>query len=1531
MEETGGSERKGGRKERKSRARSRTPPSRADVTPGKVKEMLSWLAANSGDHLSASQMAQYVLLQAVTLNGAFGRLLENSLRPTWEQGVRQRDLMPLPLWPDVIAAMEEVINSQKYKDEPGDWRQRGATKTKAGRALRGQGLLLWHGLVVVSLNWLHSGGNINEGVGPPAGRANAQQESALCRLWDLVKVFVDEKPGRGGVPRTPAGGWEEELGKLRVSYTGEVIEKAQPLTYEQIWPGLPTPEHGGLVDILEVVDERLRDKLLRPDLLLREVTEKIPQPRVMCDDEEWPKVVKALYDRHIVVPVQTRPSVQGVPVLNGAFGVIKPGKMTESDLPVLRMIIDLRASNSIMEQLQGDVATLTGAASFQKLMLGPDEELLISGDDLTAAFYLFRLPPCWPQYLVLRKPVPRSLFEPGKTGETLVGLNVLPMGWSSAVAVMQNAHRQLALRTELKFGAGLVGKAEIRKDAVFPSLEESPAWTVYLDDTTFLEKIASGMAEQLQGMPPLEQTRMRRVYEWWGIPTNTGKALERARQAERLGAVIDGEKGLLRVSTKRTLDLMSLGAWLRGQANMPRTGLQIYAGKAVHVLQFRRCLFSVLQEVFQAIAQSPERVRATTGLYDEMLVMESLLPVVVTDLRAAIDPVVTASDASETGGGACYASRLSRLGEQELEELMDGDSSQGPPLSDDFRDVTQKIIVIDLFAGIGGLERSLELAKLKPWFSVAVESDADCRRCLRRRFPGMEFVTDIRRVDREQVRKWLRKIPDANGVLTGGGSPCQGLSKLSVDRQHLEDERSKLFYEAVRVMKLVQEEARNEGMWCIKFLENVVPDEKDIREMSVALDMRARLVDSKHLSRARRPRLFWFSVDLIAHEEVEVFEHEWYDEIVYGAATEPMASVLEEGCRWLPGERDTGIRFPTFTRAIPRGRPPKAPAGLASTSEEGRERWRAHQFRYPPYTYERDYMVETAEGHLRPLNANERETLMGYRKGHTLDMARKIPASEKEKQALEDQRCSALGNAFHATVVAALFDHMLWSFGVKPLVGHHEIVEAWGAEIKRLAAMPLAPATEEAADQASIEEDPGNLSDTTQVCSHRMEAMEIPRAPRSATVVAGISERDLNLSVQMVQAFVRRQEYRGSDVRLDVGTLFRPGVSASRKSQAAVLNHPTKQSRKAERKKVGPLALLVVQPKTKQRYEESYHQFCQFHQISTKTTIDEKQADEKAAEYVEFLWEDGAPKSAASYALASLQFFQPQTKNHLVWAWKLVKTWNQVELPTRATPFSPEVLLGLVGQAFKWKQYRFGWLLVLGFSGFLRTSELLHLQRKDVVFSDKPAAKEAILLLADTKGTKRNFLPLDKVVLQEKLAIQAVQNLCRGLKPGDTLSQQTVSQFRSLFKSLLEVLNLDKLGYMPYSLRRGGVTSAYRQGMSLDTLVTMGRWQHLPTARLYIDAGLQSLASLSLPSQTLAKCAALRHYFRTVSQDGTRGRMLEIPSAAPKEMQQLIRGCWTSDYKVRPLMSEVLKQLRSLKEGARRPKTATGARPGRFD
>ena len=125
-------------------------------------------------------------------------------------------------------------------------------------------------------------------------------------------------------------------------------------------------------------------------------------------------------DRGLVRPVNHCPVLDGEKVLNGAFGVAKPDKMTAEGEPVLRLIMDLRATNYCMKQIDGDVGHLCGATSFQRIVIESGEELLVSGEDLTAAFYLFaRL--CWV-------------------------LQSCPMGWHPAVGLMQACHRTIALK-----------------------------------------------------------------------------------------------------------------------------------------------------------------------------------------------------------------------------------------------------------------------------------------------------------------------------------------------------------------------------------------------------------------------------------------------------------------------------------------------------------------------------------------------------------------------------------------------------------------------------------------------------------------------------------------------------------------------------------------------------------------------------------------------------------------------------------------------------------------------------------------------------------------------------------------------------------------------------------------------------------------------------------------------------------------------------------------------------------------------------
>jgi len=709
---------------------------------------------------------------------------------------------------------------------------------------------------------------------------------------------------------------------------------------------------------------------------------------------------------------------------------------------------------------------------------------------------------------------------------------------------MQVAHRRLALSSPLNGGAGLHQLAEITRLSEFPELNEHAGWSIYLDDTTIVEQVAAHVVESLKDKPQPEQEKLKRAYEWWGIPTNSKKQLVRESRAERLGAVLDGKQGILRGSTKRCLEVMSLGAYIREHVEVDRKVLQIYSGKMVHLFQFRRCLFAGMEVIFTAIAQGPRKCLVTKELVDETLMLEGLLPVAMFNLKAAVDPVVTASDASETGGGLCFASRLTMAGIQEAESLL-----EGRPLEEEKREVPEEIsgeervLVIDLFAGIGGLGEALKKAGV-PWrHLVAVEKDANCRKLLRRAHPGCEFVVDIKKFDKGALKKAIGKVPNITGIVVGGGSPCQGLSTLSSERKHLADERSALFFEAVRVLEMVQKEAAEQGIWAVRFVENVVADYEDIEEMSEALKMEPVMVDARHMSLARRPRLFWLSVTLADEEEIDSIPRRGFVEKVYRSKVlEEPSDFLDEGCSWPAWAENNKLRFPTMTRAIRRKKPPPNPVGLEKADEETRRRWLGDQFRYPPYTYHKDFMI-LEDGALRPLRAKEREVLMGFPPGHTEKLLKKKPTSEEEKQSSEDLRSAAIGNSFHTNSVAALFDHCFSSMGLKTRKGPTKIVEEYLAKLREKIKEEIEVAGDEAAediDEEEAAETEGLEDHETQSVIGAEHCELLEREAQNQQLLDDTVRSDERLSQALVAAYIRRQEYRGSDVRLDLGSLYRP-------------------------------------------------------------------------------------------------------------------------------------------------------------------------------------------------------------------------------------------------------------------------------------------------------------------------------------------------------------------------------------------------------
>ncbi len=168
-------------------------------------------------------------------------------------------------------------------------------------------------------------------------------------------------------------------------------------------------------------------------------------------------------------------------------------------------------------------------------------------------------------------------------------------------------------------------------------------------------------------------------------------------------------------------------------------------------------------------------------------------------------------------------------------------------------------------------------------------------------------------------------------------------------------------------------------LWHFGFIENVVCDAADQSVFRAATGWQQWLICAGTLSLVRRPRFFWTSSPLDFYDIGLVEPGEDYLTVHICAPKEPEALWVAPGWQWM-GSPDTP--FPTFTRSIPRARPPRDPAGIHHSPQDARERWAQDDYRYPPYTYKLEHCV--SNGHYaRVLGAGEREALMGFLPGHT--------------------------------------------------------------------------------------------------------------------------------------------------------------------------------------------------------------------------------------------------------------------------------------------------------------------------------------------------------------------------------------------------------------------------------------------------------------------------------------------------------------------------------------------------------------------
>ena len=868
--------------------------------------------------------------------------------------------------------------------------------------------------LVWSLNSLNG-----EGLEGPNKASEFQETVLVSLLDDCARVCSWKVPS--GLPS-----WEEFLKVKSVDYKGDEVLTAQTMRWENVQSALPQ-EVGG-VELRAVVEhgclhyvDNFEEYVLHP----KDQTYVKP-PRVMVPPEGWDEFCSHLLTLGVFDKVHEDDlyKVQDKPLLNGLFGVSK----SEFDGPweVMRIIMNLVPLNAVVRGFEGDVGTLPAWAGMTPLHLQPHEDLVVSSEDVRCFFYIFRVPKTWHKFMAFNRPLAPELGG-DKPGKYYPCSAVLPMGFKNSVSLAQHVHRVIVKRSLQRSGAQ-GGEAELRKDRSFPT--SNPMYRIYLDNFDQLEKLASEAASALKGQVSPMINGLKEEYAEWGIPNHPKKEVLRQTTAEVQGALVDGQLGIACPKVDKIARYAHLGRLLLEAGEATQKQMQIVGGGFVYMAMFRRPLLGALNHIWEFILAcegSPPFIRFpfSEELKHELTRFLGLIPLAFMDFRCSISPQVTASDASETGGGITVTTHLSPAGVVACNCPLRGDIVEPTEVP--------MVLTIGLFDGIGALRVAADAAGWNVQGHVSIEKAPEGRRVVESRFPQAVQVNTVEEVDLEMVRSWATQFTQVALVVLGAGPPCQGVSGLNASRKGaLKDARSCLFTHVARIRDLVKQ--------CFPWaqvrslMESVASmNQQDQQVMSDSFGSQPWFIDAAGVSLAHRPRLYWIDWEL-THQEGVVF-----GQTPVGRAEVKLHATLDPVDFLTPGWKPcSDQKFPTFTTSRPRGEPGYKPAGIQQCTPVELERWKHDQHRFPPYQYRDCHCIVNKHGVKRLLNISEREVIMGFPKGYTTNS---VPKRDQGSVAHNDARLTLIGNSWNVTVVTWLLTQLGFLLGLNSALSLSQVVK----------------------------------------------------------------------------------------------------------------------------------------------------------------------------------------------------------------------------------------------------------------------------------------------------------------------------------------------------------------------------------------------------------------------------------------------------------------------------------------------------------
>ena len=872
----------------------------------------------------------------------------------------------------------------------------------------------WLWVTIAMVNAMFCGGSRPLGkVLPHPEQRTADQQEVIERLRSWSKIWTE-----GDQAQVDISDWEKQSQSLGDIYTGSEVQKAYKLTWKAIAPHVPKPGEAGRVSLEEVVDPELRDFVNEPSLLRvpDDDLENTPMsaPVLVESDREFDLIVtnlvragmleREVYDETL--------KVRGMPVYNGLFGVHKSWVCEENGQwsRTLRLIVNLIPGNHCQRRMPLQASKRMGyAPMWGTMVLLEDEVIMAYGEDIKHCFHIFAPGPKWRGYFVLSKKASGHCFQDGCKQPGRARVRSAPMGWCNIVDFVQSALERMGTLS------GIPSSQVVRMGEPSPFLSLTcprSYHSFYVDNYDGFTVIAQTDVGRYEGKASDAQLHLRETFKVWNIERDEKKSAEGTLEWSSLGAEQLGTEGL--VGSSRKFRRAVLGATIcllqRDVVATNDQELMSLVGKHMHSVQYCRPLACCFDELYKGLSVDDARVAMPFGAVEELLMLTGLLPLHWCDQRAALNHTVYATDASPEGGGACESIGLSTRGRAKCHLLAS-------ELDDQEGGSCDPVLVIEVFGGIGGLRKALELIGILPQGIILIDSDPLCLKLAKRHCAYVITVDNVNKVNFEMVRDWRRQFPRASKVILGGGWPCINHSSLNKNRQGADAASSRLLEDMLAIAKALEQVSRPLRLpeWdIITLYENVVMDEEDLTVQSQRIGSKPVLCEAADVGHCRRPRLFWLQgLQLVEALDLQVRKKQTVsslktplDVITLTCDKPPLSKFLRAGCCKFV---DDGEPFFTFARPFPRAEAPASPAGLDRCDKKTLGRWRGDAYRLAPYQYQDKNLARAPTGPRRLLS-DEQLRMLGFNSDH-LDMKQKVS---------EDQRQQLIGNTFPVVVVARL-------------------------------------------------------------------------------------------------------------------------------------------------------------------------------------------------------------------------------------------------------------------------------------------------------------------------------------------------------------------------------------------------------------------------------------------------------------------------------------------------------------------------------